>query len=288
MLVVFDVTVLGSANLDLVVTAERHPHPGETILGDSYAEFPGGKGLNQVVAAARAGASTSFHSAVGNDAAGNRLRSLILDENIDGTHLLTSAGQPTGRAAIVVNTAGENSIVVVPGANAQVVAPGTLAPCRVLLTQLEVPLVEVQATLALAQLAGTLTLLNPAPAQALDDSLLLLCDVVIPNEHEVELLGGIEALHAAGVGTVIVTRGADGVTISRDGAIEHRRALAVDVVDTTGAGDAFCGNLAARLAQGDELSDAVDWAVAAGALAVTIAGAVPSLPYAAQTARFIG
>ena len=284
----FDVTVFGSANLDLVVTVERHPEPGETLLGHSYAEFPGGKGLNQVVAAARAGASTSFHSAVGDDAAGDRLRSLILVENVDDAHLLTSHGKPTGRAAIVVNAAGENSIVVVAGANADVVAPRTLAPCRVLLTQLEVPLVEVQATLALAQLAGTLTLLNPAPAQALDDSLLALCDLVIPNEHEVELLGGIEALHAAGVGTVIVTRGADGVTISRDGAIEHRTALAVDVVDTTGAGDAFCGNLAARLALGDELSDAIDWAVAAGALAVTIAGAVPSLPYAAQTAQFIG
>ena len=284
----FDVTVFGSANLDIVVTVERHPHPGETLLGDSYTEFPGGKGLTQVVAAARAGASTSLHSAVGDDAAGDRLRSLVLDENVDDAHLLTSIGQPTGRAAIVVNAAGENSIVVVPGANAAVVAPDILPPCRVLLTQLEVPLDEVQATLALARLAGTLTLLNPAPAQTLADSLLALCDVVIPNEHEVELLGGVDALHAAGVGTVIVTRGADGVTISRHGAIEHRRARTVDVVDTTGAGDAFCGNLAARLALGDELSDAIDWALAAGALAVTIAGAVPSLPYADQTARLMG
>jgi ribokinase len=285
---VFDVTVFGSANLDLVVTVERHPLPGETLLGDSYAEFPGGKGLNQVVAAARAGASTSLHSAVGDDAAGDRLRSLVLDEKVDDAHLLTSAGQPTGRAAIVVSASGENSIVVVPGANANVVAPGALAPCRVLLTQLEVPLIAVQATLTLARSAGTLTLLNPAPAQLLDDSLLSLCDIVIPNEHEVELLGGIDALHAAGVGIVIVTRGADGVTISRDGAVEHRSARAVDVVDTTGAGDAFCGNLAARLALGDGLPDAIDWAIAAGALAVTVAGAVPSLPYATQTTQLIG
>ena len=284
----FDVTVFGSANLDLVVTVERHPRPGETLLGDSYAEFPGGKGLNQAVAAARAGASTSLHSAVGVDAAGDRLRSLVLDEKVDDAHLLTSAGQPTGRAAIVVSASGENSIVVVPGANADIVAPGALPACRVLLTQLEVPCVAVQATLALARSAGTLTLLNPAPAQLLDDSLLSLCDIVIPNEHEVELLGGIDALHAARVGIVIVTRGANGVTISRDGAVEHRRARAVDVVDTTGAGDAFCGNLAARLAMGDGLSDAIDWAIAAGALAVTVAGAVPSLPYATQTTQFIG
>lgn len=283
----FDVTVFGSTNLDLVVTVERHPHPGETLLGDSYAEFAGGKGLNQVVAAARAGASASFHSAIGDDAAGDRLRSLVLDEGIDDAHLLISIGQPTGRAAIVVNASGENSIVVVPGANSAVVAPGTLPPCRVLLTQLEVPLGEVQTTLALARLAGTLTLLNPAPAQALDDSLLSLCDVVIPNEHEVELLGGIDALHAAGVGTVIVTRGGDGVTISCDGVTEHRNALTVDVVDTTGAGDAFCGNLAARLALGNELSDSVDWALAAGALAVTVSGAVPSLPHAKQTAALM-
>lgn len=284
----FDVTVLGSTNLDLVVTVERHPHPGETLLGDSYAEFPGGKGLNQVVAAARAGASTSFHSAIGDDAAGDRLRSLARDENVDDAHLLTSIERPTGRAAIVVNASGENSIVVVPGANSTVTAPTALPSCRVLLAQLEVPLDAVTATLALARLAGTLTLLNPAPARALDDSLLSLCDVVIPNEHEVELLGGIDALHAAGVRTIIVTRGGDGVTISRDGAIEHRAAHAVEVVDTTGAGDAFCGNLAARLAHGDELTDAVDWALAAGALAVTVPGAVPSLPHAKQTAALIG
>ena len=201
---------------------------------------------------------------------------------------ITSIGQPTGRAAIVVNASGENSIVVVPGANAAVVAPATLPPCRVLLTQLEVPIAGVQATLTLARLAGTMTLLNPAPAQTLDNSLLSLCDVVIPNEHEVELLGGIDALHAAGVGTVIVTRGADGVTISRDGATEDRNAIAVDVVDTTGAGDAFCGNLAARLALGDGFCDAIDWALAAGAVAVTLPGAVPSLPYATQTAQLIG
>jgi ribokinase len=285
---VFDVTVFGSANLDLVVTVDRHPLPGETLLGDSYAEFPGGKGLNQVIAAARAGASTSLHSAVGDDAAGDRLRSLVLDEKVGDAHLLMSPGQPTGRAAIVVSASGENSIVVVPGANADVVAPSVLPPCRVLLTQLEVPLVAVQATLVLARSAGTLTLLNPAPAQLLDDALLSLCDIVIPNEHEVELLGGIDALHAAGVGIVIVTRGADGVTISRDGTVEHRRARAVDVIDTTGAGDAFCGNLAARLALGAGFSDAVDWAIAAGALAVTVAGAVPSLPHATQTTQFMG
>lgn len=284
----FDVTVFGSSNLDLVVTVERHPHPGETLLGNSYAEFPGGKGLNQAVAAARAGVSTSFHSAVGDDAAGDRLRSIVLDEKIDDAHLLTSVEQPTGRAAITVNASGENSIVVVPGANAAVVAPGALPPCRVLLTQLEVPLDQVQATLTLARSAGTLTLLNPAPAQPLGDSLLSLCDVVIPNQHEAELLGGINALHAAGVGTVIVTCGRDGVTISSNGTIEHRRALAVDVVDTTGAGDAFCGNLAARLSLGDALSDAIDWALAAGALAVTVPGAVPSLPYAEQTAQLVG
>lgn len=280
----FDVAVVGSLNLDLVATCIRHPAPGETVLGDDYAEFAGGKGLNQAVAAARAGASVALVGAVGDDDAGRRLRQVAVDAEIDIAALMTVEATPTGRALIVVDAGGENSIVVVPGANGAVRA-GHTPPARIVLAQLEIPIATVAAEFARARRAGATTVLNPAPAQPLSPTLLASCDVLVPNEHEVGLLGGVDAIHAAGVETVIVTRGAAGVTVSRrSGAAADHPAFPADVVDTTGAGDAFCGNLAARLAVGADLDEAVTWAMAAGALAVSVPGAVASLPTAAATA----
>lgn len=282
----FDVAVIGSANLDLVAAVERHPRPGETLLGTAYSEFAGGKGLNQAVAAARAGVKVAFIGAVGNDEAGTRLRRVATDDGIETRHLATSDA-PTGRAIIVVAASGENSIVVVPGANSSVTG-NDIPAARVLLAQLEVPLDAVEQSLRAARTNGAITVLNPAPAQQLPAELLSLCDIVIPNEHEIDLLGGVDALLDAGVETVIVTRGADGVTVHRSG--EPASAWpspTVDVVDTTGAGDAFCGNFVARLSTGSDLGAAVRWAAAAGAIAVTKAGAVPSLPSAADVADLI-
>jgi ribokinase len=281
-----DVAVIGSANLDLVATVERHPHPGETLLGTAYAEFAGGKGLNQAVAASRAGAAVSFVGAVGSDEAGARLRRIATDEGIDVEHLAT-ADAPTGRAIIVVATSGENSIVVVPGANS-LVRGGQVPRARVVLAQLEVPLAAVDEALRTARANGSTTVLNPAPARQLSTEMLGLCDVVIPNEHEIDLLGGVDALLDAGVGTVIVTRGAEGVSVHRAGQpMSSWPSPKVDVVDTTGAGDAFCGNFVARLAAGSDIEAAVRWAVVAGAIAVTKAGAVPSLPDAADVAAYL-
>ncbi len=275
-----DVCVVGSANLDLVAGASRIPMPGETVLGTSYAEHPGGKGLNQAVAAARSGATVIFVGAVGADAAGDRLRAVLADEAIDGTALLT-AGEPTGRALIVVDVHGENSIVVVPGANATVAPPRPLPAAAVVLCQLEIPITTVADVLVAARAAGALTVVNPAPATALPDDVLAACDVIVPNEHEVELLGGVEALLGAGCGAVVVTRGGAGVDVhTTGGPTFHVAPFAVDVIDTTGAGDAFCGSLAARLAAGDPLAVAVRWAAAAGALATTVPGAVPAQPRA--------
>ncbi|MBA3604610.1 MAG: ribokinase, partial [Acidimicrobiia bacterium] len=273
-----DVCVVGSANLDLVATADRLPGPGETVLGVDFREHPGGKGLNQAVAAARAGGRVAFVGTVGRDDAGTQLRAVLGAESIDVEALDDVDGTPTGRALIVVDRRGENSIVVVPGANAATVAPH-VAAARVLLTQLEVPLPAVAAAVGAARRAGTTTILNPAPASAggLDPALLSAVDIIVPNEHEVQLLGGVEHLRALGVGAVIVTRGAHGVDVSSAGGRWHQPAFPVDVVDTTAAGDAFCGALAARLAAGHELRAAVCWAAAAGALATTVAGAVPSL-----------
>lgn len=283
-----DVVVVGSANLDLVATAHRRPGPGETVHGSTFAQHPGGKGLNQAVAAARAGASVALVGALGDDDAGTYLRSVAEGEDIDTSHLAVATGVPTGRALIVVADDAENSIVVVPGANGQVevdVLPDDITTATVVLAQLEVPLDAVYAAFVAARDVGCQTVLNPAPAPdgGLPPDLLDVCDVIVPNEHEVELLGGVDHLLSSGVGAVIVTRGAAGVSIhqSSEGSPWTVEAFDVTPIDTTGAGDSFCGALAARLAAGDDLHRAVRYGAAAGALATTVAGAVPSIPSAA-------
>ena len=286
----FDVVVVGSANLDLVARTLRLPGPGETVLGSDFAEHPGGKGLNQAVAAARAGASVAFVGAVGDDDAGRTLHSVAVTEGIDVSGLSVADGVVTGRAVITVDDSGENSIVVVPGANASAHV-GDLPAATVVLAQLEIPVATVIAAFAVARTAGSRTVLNPAPVPVggLPDELLSLCDILVPNEHEVELLGGIDELLASGVAAVVVTQGAAGVTVTEapDATTWSVEAFEVDPVDTTGAGDAFCGALAARLAAGADLRPAVRYAAAGGALATTVAGAVPSLPHAADIERLL-
>lgn len=279
MTVPVDVCVVGSANLDLVASTARLPGPGETVLGHAYAEHAGGKGLNQAVSAARSGATTAFVGAVGDDAAGRRLRAVLESDGIDHS-LLEVADAPTGRALILVDDQGENTIVVVPGANAAVTA-STLPASRVVLAQLEVPLDTVGRTFERARRAGAITIFNPAPASAVPEQVLASADIVVPNEHELELVGGVEALLAAGCSAVVVTLGGAGVEVHRPDGVTAQAAYEVDVVDTTGAGDAFNGALAARLAAGDTLDGAVAWASAAGALATTAPGAVPAQPDAA-------
>jgi ribokinase len=274
-----DVCVVGSANLDLVARAPRIPQPGETVLGSAYAEHAGGKGLNQAVAASRAGALTAFVGAVGEDAAGTMLRDVLTTAGVDDGAVRTLRGEPTGRALITVGDDAENSIVVVPGANGALSPPDELPESAVVLAQLEVPVDVVIGAFAIARSAGARTVLNPAPARTLPDDLLALTDVVVPNEHELELLGGTDRLLAAGLDAVVVTLGARGAQIVRaDGRVHAQQPFLVTPVDTTGAGDAFCGTFAARLARGDDIDDAVRWAAAAGALATTVPGAVPSLP----------
>ncbi len=287
----FDVAVVGSVNLDLVATTARLPGPGETVSGTSYAEHAGGKGLNQAIAAARSGARTALVAAVGDDAAGGTLRSLAAGEGVDVAEVRVLDSVATGRALITVDERAENSIVVVPGANALMHAD-PLPVARVVIAQLEVPVEQVIAAFRLARARGARTILNPAPAQALPDELVGLCDIVVPNEHEVHLIGGADALIEHGVTAVVTTLGSAGVAVSESvaGTVARWSAPAIDVspIDTTGAGDAFCGALAARLALGDDLRRAVGYAIAAGALATTVAGAVPSLPHAEQVRAIAG
>jgi ribokinase len=281
----FGVCVVGSANLDLVAGTERIPGPGETVLGDSYAEHPGGKGLNQAVAAARSGAATAFVGALGDDDAARRLRQVLADDAIDAT-LVATVDSPTGRALITVSAAGENSIVVVPGANASV-TPLDLPPAAVVLTQLEVPVDAVIAAMHHGRTNGATTILNPAPARPLPDALLRLCDIVVPNEHEVELLGGVERLLALGVRHVVVTLGSRGAELHSPGSVIPIPPFQVTPVDTTGAGDTFCGALAAALAAGSDLEVALTHASATAALSTTRHGAVPSIPTSVEVDRFL-
>lgn len=274
----FDVVVVGSLNMDLVVHAARLPAPGETVSGTSYAEFAGGKGLNQAVAAARSGARVALIGAVGDDAAGAALRHVLVDEGIDHSGVRTIAGEATGRALISVDDRAENSIIVIPGANASVEVD-SLPTAPVVLAQLEVPTTAVESAFAAANDMGALTVLNPAPAAAASEALLRRCSVLVPNEHEVELIGGAAAISALGVEHLVITLGAAGAEHHAPAGAVHRvEPFPVTPVDTTGAGDAFCGSLAARLAAGDDMATALRFAAAAGALATTTHGAVPSQP----------
>ncbi len=281
----FDVAVVGSVNLDLVATTARLPRPGETVSGTSYAEHAGGKGLNQAIAAARSGARVAIAAAVGDDDAGRLLCAIAEADGIDLADVVTLDDVPTGRALITVDDHAENSIVVIPGANA-LLRIESVPDARVVIAQLEVPIEQVFAAFRHARARGARTILNPAPAQVLPDELIDVCDVIVPNEHEVGLIGGVDALLDRGLSAVVVTRGSAGVEVTERAGNATRRwtqpAFHVVPVDTTGAGDAFCGALAARLGAGDELTAAVRYAAAAGALATTVAGAVTSLPHLEQ------
>lgn len=287
----FDVVVVGSANMDLVARVVRLPHPGETVAAHGYFEACGGKGANQAIAAARAGARTAFIGAVGSDAAGDTLRSAFIGDAVD-VSMLATVREPTGRALIGVSDDAENLIIVVPGANHALsvdhidAAAALLANARVVLVQLEVRLAVVQRAVELAG-RDTIVVLNPAPASELPDDVLRHIDVITPNEHEVALLGGALSLVARGVANVVVTQGARGALLVRRDGETRIEPFAVTPVDTTGAGDAFCGVLSARLAVAGglaELTLALRAAAVAGALTTQTAGAVPSLPAWAQVA----
>jgi ribokinase len=290
------VAVAGSLNMDLVVRAPHIPQPGETIIGSDFRNVPGGKGANQAVAAARLGADVSMVGRVGHDTFAEPLLENLAADGVDHTYVTRDPEAATGVALIVVDDAGENSIVVASGANARFspadvdAAEEALVDADVLLLQLESPLETVRRAAELARAHGAKVLLNPAPAQDLSDELLSLIDALIPNETEAALLTGrsvrsekdarvaAEALWDSGVETVIVTLGERGALLAQDGTVTLVPAFQVEAVDTTAAGDAFVGGFAVALAEGSALEEAVRWGNAAGALAATKMGAQPSLP----------
>ncbi|WP_030485065.1 ribokinase [Nocardioides aequoreus] len=263
------VVVLGSLNVDLVTRVPQHPSPGETVLGEGLRRLAGGKGANQAMAAARAGASVTMVGAVGDDEGGRAYAARLAAAGVD-TGALSVVDEPTGTALIVVDDTGENSIVVVAGANATVTADALpdLGPGDVLLVQLEVPLDTVADACSRARGQGARVVLNTAPYADLPDDVLALADPVVANEHEAARL----AMTSGTPGSLLVTLGADG---ARWGDLALPAERVDDVVDTTGAGDAFCGALAAALADGADDEAALRAALAAGARAVRHEGAQP-------------
>lgn len=294
------IVVLGSLNMDLIVRMNRLPAPGETVLGGDLMTALGGKGANQAVAAARLGGQVSMVGRVGMDANGHAQRTALEAAGIDTRWLLTDPGAPTGVAFILLDQAGQNSIVVSPGANRHITANDVpaiklaLENAACLVMQLETPIETVTAAAALAAQMGVRVILNPAPAQQLPNDLLCHVDTLILNETEAALLTGLPvegdaAAHAAGkhllakgprcVALTLGGRGAFWITSQHSGFVQSYK---VDVVDTTAAGDAFVGAMAVALAEGWEQDTATHFACAAGAVAVTRLGAQPSLPTLAE------
>jgi len=294
------VVVVGSLNVDTVVPVRAIPVPGQTVMGGKLQTFPGGKGLNQAIAAARAGADVSMIGRVGDDDGGRLLRQSLQDNGVDHSAVGVNPAEASGSAFITVDGRGENAIVVSPGANAALTAndveefADVIALAKVVLVQLEIPTAAIEAAVMAA--AGTV-ILNPAPApapgKALPASVLERTDILIPNRTELASLVGSSVPttvdevksfigQVAGPEQVIVTLGSEGVVISDGDNLDHVPAPKVQAIDTTGAGDCFCGSLAGRLAQQDSTYDALRYAITAAAISVTVAGASESMPTAEQ------
>ncbi|MFU8827333.1 MAG: ribokinase [Brevefilum sp.] len=286
-----NILVVGSINMDLVVRVPNAPVPGETVMGGDFETFPGGKGANQAVAAARMGGNVTMVGRVGNDDFGNTLIEGLVEDRIKTTFVTKDSDAKTGIALIAVAENAENLIVVAPGANMRVSvedvhkASDLLQKIDLLIVQLECPLEAVTAAVEMAYAVNIPIVLNPAPAKPLPPSLLAMVDVLTPNETELALLTGetnpdraIEILRGWGTKNVVVTLGAQGARLVTATSDQILPAFKVTPVDTTAAGDAFNGALAVALAEGKPLLEAVRYGIAAGALATMQIGAQPSMP----------
>lgn len=286
-----NILVVGSINMDLVVRVPHSPKPGETVLGGDFETFPGGKGANQAVAAARMGGNVTMVGRVGNDDFGDTLIQGLLENTVKTSHVIKDSDSPTGIAMIAVAPDGENMIVVAPGANSKVSLEDVsntrelMRKSDLLLLQLECPLEIVCAAVDLAKVYEVPVVLNPAPAQPLPKSLLADVDYLTPNQTELIQLTGAHDLDQAikitqdwGVRNLVMTLGPNGARVLSGGLDKHLPAHEITAVDTTAAGDAFNGALAVALAEQKSLLEAVRYGMAAGALAATKHGAQPSLP----------
>ena len=305
LLVKSNVLVVGSINMDLVARTGRMPIPGETLLGSEFRSVPGGKGANQAVAVARAGGNVGIIGMVGDDLFGHQLIRNLEQNNVDTSLVGKDAQRATGVAVILVDGEGENSIVVVPGANdglslARIKeVEDTIASVDMVLLQLEIPLEVVEMVIQIADSAGVPVILDPGPARALPRGLLALVDVITPNEHEAQILSGdtinnlddakkvAKLLLSWGIPNVLVKLGGEGVVAATDKGLWHVPGHKVVVEDTTAAGDSFAGGLAVALAEGYTMEQAVNFANAVGALAVTRLGAQTAIPTRLEVEKFM-
>lgn len=299
------IVVIGSLHTDLTIKVKTLPRIGESILGESFKKSPGGKGANQAVAAARLGADVTLIGRVGADLFGKDLIKNLLENGINTKHIIEDSGTFTGIALIMVDEEGNNILAVASGADTRnriedIDKVGEIIRSSdILLIQLEIPLPIVEYAINMAFNEGVKVLLNPAPAQKLSKDLLKKVYVLIPNENEAEILSNVEIkdLHSShqcaekllesGVENVVLTLGKNGAIVATKEDIVHIKGLKVNVVDTTGAGDAFCGALAVALSRGKELKDAAKYANYAGALATTKIGAQEALPTKKEHEEFI-
>lgn len=300
------IVVVGSLNMDLVVRMPQIPRPGETLLGGVFKTFPGGKGANQAVAAARLGASVMMVGCIGNDAFGREMRETLTREGVDTKHVLVHPQSLTGVALIQVDAAGQNSIAVASGANFELTSTDvekamlSIGNFDVLVMPLETPLETIYTAARIASRIGAKVILNPAPAQLLKQDLLEFVDVLLPNEYEAALMTGSPSLQSVAdvcnaaqkllllkAKNLIVTMGNRGAMLF-DGKTESQiPACPVQAVDSTAAGDCFVGALAVGLCEGKSLLSAAEFASAAAAISVTRDGAQPSLPRREEVIQFM-
>lgn len=291
------IVVIGSCNTDMVITTDQLPKPGETVLGKNFKMFSGGKGANQAVAAARMGGHVTFITKTGNDLFGRQNMEQYGKEHIDTRYILSDPDLPTGVALITVDKNGENCIAVASGANASL-KPDDIEKVKevienaaILLMQLEIPIETVEYAAALAHKKGIKVILNPAPASQLSDELLKCLYAIIPNKTEAEILSGINIsdwnsakkaaniISSKGVDIVVITLGENGALIKDGSNYYNIPENKVDVVDTTAAGDTFCGTFCVAISEGLPVQDAVMAANKAASIAVSRQGAQSSIPY---------
>ncbi len=294
------IVVVGSCNTDMVIKADRLPVPGETILGGTFFMNPGGKGANQAVAASRMGGNVTLISKTGNDVFGKQSVMLYTSENIKTDFIYSDPKHPSGVALITVDSQGENCIVVASGANAYLTpadvdkASDEIENSDLVLMQLEIPIETVEYVAEMASKKGIKVILNPAPARALSDNLLKHLYIIIPNKSEAEILSGIKVcdiesakqaadiISAKGVDIVVITLGSQGALIKEYNDYLFVEAFKVVALDTTAAGDTFCGAVCVGLSEGRSILDSVKLAARAAAITVTRMGAQASIPYRSE------
>jgi len=294
-----EIHVVGSCNMDLVMQVTSLPAPGNTVLGGTFHQISGGKGANQAVAASRAGGHVVLHAALGSDGYGDELLSKYIADGIDCTNVVRDEANPTGTAIIIVDGSGENLIAVASGANMSVVSPGSPGNVGAYLLQGEINPDAMYTTIEIASKSRIPVILNNAPVIEVAEQYRSSIDVLIVNEHEAGMMSGrtvlcretaeVACAHlcAQGYRQVVITLGAAGIVSSIGDQVLFQPAFPVIPVDTTAAGDTFCGAFTARYVAGDAFVDAIRYAAAAAALSTLTVGAQSSIPNHARTAAFL-